>query len=163
MAPRHATSPAYHIDPFTPRSPNQQSRLSRRVDLLLEGDARLPLPRLFRDICREIANDLGGADQLSTIQRGLIKRYAGMSVLAERIESDICQGKSVDIKEAALISSTVARLASRLGIKRQAKDITPSIQDWIASHANGHDDAPRSRRVIRSRVIDHDADENDDD
>ena len=161
MAPRHASSSAHLTKPFEERSATQRSRLSRRVDSLLEGDARLPLPRLFRDICREVATDLGGADGLSVIQRTLIQRYAAMCILGTRIDSDIVQGKPVDVKEAALVASTQARLASRLGIKRQARDVTPDLRTYTANNYpqlsayadDDDDDAPR--RGKRSRTIGH--------
>jgi hypothetical protein len=58
---------------------------------------------------------------------------------------------------------TAVRLSNTLGLNRRTKKV-PDLQDWIASHSNEHaedeDEAqPRSRRVIRSRTIEHDEDD----
>ena len=40
---------------------------------------------------------------------------------------------AVDIADHALLSSTLVRLAQRIGINRAAKDLTPSLDDYLRS------------------------------
>ena len=46
-------------------------------------------------------------------------------MLAEQLESRLANGEQIDIAEHATLSSTLVRLAQRIGIDRRAKDITP--------------------------------------
>lgn len=115
----------------------------------MEGDGRLALPRRFRDLCSYIASDLGGADHLSTIQLDLIRRYAGLAVLAEKLEADAINGREVALGEMILIANTLARLSRRIGLKRVAKDVTPPSLDEIE---NEYSARKGNRRV---RLIEH--------
>lgn len=128
------------------RPANNRSKLSTRVDALLNVDGRLPLPRLFKDICNDVAIDLGGADTLSTVKLVLIKQFAGLVVLSESMRSEMLQGKEVSLGEMAQVTSALTRLASRIGLDRKAKTV-PSIEDYLANKA-------RNKR--RPQIIDHD-------
>ena len=46
-------------------------------------------------------------------------------MLAEQLESRLANGEQIDIAEHATLSSTLVRLAQRIGIDRRATDITP--------------------------------------
>lgn len=138
-----------HIERRQPRivSKSNRARLTNKVAALLAGDGRLPLPRLYRDIITGIALDLGGADRLSTVKLALIRRFAGLVILAEHYESDLLQGKKVDLSVLSHIDLTLTRLASRIGLDRTAKTV-PTLKDYIEGKAR--DITPRKR----SRVSD---------
>lgn len=118
--------------------------LMRRANNVLDVDGRGQLPRLYRELCRSISNELGGEDQLSTVQIGLIRRYAGLSVLAEDWESQMLQGKNVDLTEMMRITNVLTRLARQIGLSRKAQSV-PSIKDYLAG---------KGRK--RARVSDYD-------
>ena len=61
----------------------------------------------------------------------LISRFASGAVLAEALEARLANGEEVDISEHAQLSSTLVRLAQRIGINRVAKNITPSLSDIL--------------------------------
>jgi hypothetical protein len=65
----------------------------------------------------------------------LIRRFAAASVLAEQLESRLANGEQIDIQEHATLSSTLVRLAQRIGIDRVARDVTPSWSDIAAEIA----------------------------
>jgi hypothetical protein len=52
-------------------------------------------------------------------------------VQAEAMEGAFVDGKPFDFEAHARISSTLVRLASRIGLKRVAKDITPTLADIL--------------------------------
>jgi hypothetical protein len=52
-------------------------------------------------------------------------------VLAENMEAKLAMGEAIDLSEHALISSTLVRLVTRLGIDRQAKDISSSLSEYL--------------------------------
>ena len=61
----------------------------------------------------------------------LIRRFASGAVLAEALEARLVKGEQVDIAEHALLSSTLVRLAQRIGINRVVKDLTPSLSEYL--------------------------------
>jgi hypothetical protein len=111
----------------------------------------LALPRRFRDLCANIAADAGGVDRLSTIQLDLIRKYASLAMLGEKLQADLINGREVNLGELVVISSTLSRLATRIGLKRVAKDVTPSLDEFLRQRGQG--------RVRVARQIEHDADE----
>jgi hypothetical protein len=51
------------------------------------------------------------------------------------LEARLANGEEVDIAEHALLSSTLVRLAQRIGINRVAKDQTPTLNDYLRGPA----------------------------
>ena len=85
----------------------------------------LPQPTRFKDIANAILAEQAGADQCSEARKQLIRRFAAAAMLAEQLESRLANGEQIDIAEHATLSSTLVRLAQRIGIDRRATDITP--------------------------------------
>lgn len=81
--------------------------------------------RLYR------TSDQGGVDRCSETRMQLIRRFASGAVLAEELEARLARGENVDISEYALLSSTLVRLANRIGIERVARDISPTLSDIL--------------------------------
>ena len=102
-------------------------------ELLPDIDGRSIIARRYRDIISAILVDQGGADQCSESRTQLIRRFAAAAVLAEQMESRLANGEQIDIQEHATLSSTLVRLAQRIGIDRVAKDITPSLDQYLAN------------------------------
>jgi hypothetical protein len=53
----------------------------------------------------------------------LIRRFAAAAVLAEQMEARLANGEQIDIAEHATLSSTLVRLAQRIGIDRVPRDV----------------------------------------
>ncbi|MGA2795922.1 MAG: hypothetical protein ABSE69_20930, partial [Roseiarcus sp.] len=66
-----------------------------------------------------LISDQGGRHNMSEARMSLIRRFAAQSVQAEALEARLTLGHEIKIEEHALISSTLVRLASRLGIDRR--------------------------------------------
>jgi hypothetical protein len=109
---------------ITPRKPTARSRVSNGHDLLPNVDGRSLVARRYRDISNAILVDQGGVDQCSESRLQLIRRFAAAAVLAEQLESRLANGEQIDIGEHATLSSTLVRLAQRIGIDRVARDVT---------------------------------------
>jgi hypothetical protein len=118
--------------PVSRRSPGR-SRLTNKKDLLPGVDGRTVIYRRFRDIASQIAVDQGGLEQLSEARLQLVRRFAATAVLAEQLEADLANGVEIDVERHALLCSTLTRLAQRIGIDRRAKNITPSLGDYLRS------------------------------
>lgn len=114
------------------RKPAARSRVSNGRDLLPGIDGRSTTARRYRDILAALAADQGGADRLSEARAQLCRRFAAAAVLAEGMEARLAAGESIDLAQHALLSSTLVRLAQRIGIDRRARDITPSLRDYLS-------------------------------
>jgi hypothetical protein len=111
---------------------------ARRVMVLPEigpVDGRTRPAILYREVAGAIAGDLGGLDQLSRAQRELVKRCAGLAVLADRVEERLVKGEAVDVTEYATMVSTQSRVLRVLGLKRVPRDVTPDPLAYARARA----------------------------
>ena len=116
------------------RSSKQRSRMTNGTALLPDVDGRSAIARRFKDITSGILADQGGADQCSESRLQLVRRFAAAAVLAEQMESRLANGEQIDIQH-ALLCSTLTRLATRIGINRTPRDVTPSLRDYLDEEA----------------------------
>ena len=100
---------------------------------LPDTDGRLRIARRFRGIANAVLADQGGASECSESRRQLIRRFSAACVLAEELEGRLARGEEIDVERHALLCSTLTRLAQRIGIDRRAKNITPSLGDYLRS------------------------------
>jgi hypothetical protein len=98
-----------------------------KTRLLTRGnlDGRTKARKQFDSIAKGIAQDLGGEDRLSTIQRHLVEAFAGAAVHVHDLNARLLLGEEVDIVAHSQAISTMVRIASRVGVRRVARDITP--------------------------------------
>jgi hypothetical protein len=89
-------------------------------------DGRTIVARRFDNTVADIAEDLGGADYLSIVQRTLIEAYAG--AVAGHMNAQLLLGQPVNLAEYSQAFSLMARIAARLGITRQPCDVTGNSQ-----------------------------------
>lgn len=61
----------------------------------------------------------------------LCRRFAAVACMSEAMEAELANGKVIDIGEHCLLSSTLVRLASRIGINRTAHEIVPTLREYI--------------------------------
>jgi hypothetical protein len=62
-------------------------------------------------------------------------------VLAEQMEARLARGEQINIQEYSLLVSTIVRVAQRIGIERHAKNITPTLSDYLEDRATVDEDA----------------------
>jgi hypothetical protein len=122
--------------PFKTVSATNRARLSNCADLLPGvTDGRSARARRFRDLVGNIVSDSGGPDRMAEARLQLIRRFSAASVLAEGLESRLVNGEQIDVGEHATLCSTLVRLAGRIGIDRRARNVTPTLQDYLADKA----------------------------
>jgi hypothetical protein len=108
-----------------------RSAVSNGRDLLPGVDGRSLVARRYRDIVIAIFIDQGGEAQCSESRKQLIRRFAAAAVIAEQLEAKLANGEQISIAEHAALSSTLVRIAQRIGINRRARDITPALPDYL--------------------------------
>lgn len=101
-----------------------RSRITNYRDLLPDIDGRSGMARRYRDIVSAIIIDQGGLGRIAEARMQLIRRFAACAVQAEAMDSRMANGEVLDIGEYSTLTSTMVRVAQRIGINRTASDIT---------------------------------------
>jgi hypothetical protein len=102
-------------------------------------DGRTMVGRRYRDIAAAITTDQGGEGRCSETRIQLIRRFAAAAVIAETLEARLVDGEQIDIYAHALLSSTMVRIARRIGLKRLPKNVTADLDlsDYISQRSHG--------------------------
>jgi hypothetical protein len=116
-----------------------RSKATNHKDLLPKiNDGRHTQARRFRDLVRQIVADQGGDANCSEVKIGLARRLAAATVLSEEIEGKVVNGEPISIADFCQLASTTVRLATRLGVERVPRDISPTLADAIRQNwSNG--------------------------
>ena len=113
-----------------------RSKLSNGKKLLPLTDGRSATARRFKDLVFDISADLGGKDHLSEGQRQLIRRAAMLSAECERQEALAARGEAgFDCDAYGVMCDRLGRLFGRLGLERKARDVTPTLSDYLRAKA----------------------------
>jgi hypothetical protein len=116
------------------KRPTARSRITNHTDLLPGIDGRSQKGRRYRDVLSALVSDAGGFDRISEARIQLCRRFAALAVTAEAIEADMVNGTPLDIAAFSTLSSTLVRLAARIGLNRRAK-VVPELSDYLESRA----------------------------
>jgi hypothetical protein len=93
-----------------------------------------PARRVRRNASR-LASDLGG--DLSFAQRQLTMRAAMLSILLEDQEVRALLGQKIELSDYTSMIAVQSQLLRALGLKRVAKNITPGVDEYLASLKHG--------------------------
>ncbi len=113
-----------------------RSRITNGRELLPGIDQRSTWARRMRDLIELHVDDLGGLDNTSEAQRSLLRRISVLEVEAEYLETEFAKrdasGKQYDLY--LRIAGLLKRLYELIGVERVARDVTPSLQDYLAAN-----------------------------
>jgi hypothetical protein len=98
-------------------------------------DGRSQTAMRFRDLVETMSNDLGGSDRLSEGQRQLIRRAATLSIMSESVEADFIRNLAFDSEAYGVLCDRLGRCLQRLSLERVSRDVTPSLQSYLAAKA----------------------------
>ena len=62
-----------------------------------------------------------------------MRRLAATTVQAEKLEARMVNGEAMDIATLCTLASTTVRLSQRLGLERRARNVTPSVGQYLAA------------------------------
>ena len=127
-----AETKTHGSSPLTVRKKQFQSRVTRGVDILPSVDQRGQLARRFADIQAALIVDAGGIDNCAEARLQLIRTTAGLVILREDMDAKVCMGEPIDISSYVRVSGALRRCLSTLGLDRRARDITNSIDAYLA-------------------------------
>ena len=118
---------------YVVRKSNARSRVSNGRDILPGTDGRSVIARRYHDIASALLADQNGPGACSEARLQLIRRFAAAAVMAEQMEAELANGQQIDIAEHAQLVSSMVRITRQLGINRVAKDVTPTIDAYLAA------------------------------
>ena len=116
-----------------------RSAVTNHKDLLPNLDGRSATARRFRDLVNAFVADMGGLDRCSEVRLGLVRRLAATTVQAEMLEARMVNGEAIDIATLCTLASTTVRLSQRLGLERRARNVTPSVGQYLAARTAATD------------------------
>jgi hypothetical protein len=142
-----ATSSRDHSSVARPKR-QTRSRITNGTSIhLVAVDGRSAAARRFRDVLAEIISDLGGPGHLSEGQRQIARRCAMLCVTCEQIEAQGIAGEAIDIDAYGALADRIGRAFQRLGLKRVARNVTPTLADLLREDreaqmrgGDGHED-----------------------
>ena len=97
---------------------------------LLELDKRTALAQVMLERYRAFTDDLGGADNLTYSQRSLVERALHLEYWLAQQERALIEGADFDVGKWVQATNSLQGILSKLGLNRQAKDVT-SLRDYL--------------------------------
>lgn len=116
-------------------SPFNGTRVGTGRSILPGVDGRSAGARRYREIVHQLESDAGGDP--SGAQQAIIRRAATLAVWCEQAEGEFANGAELDIQAFTTATNALRRLLADLGLERKARDITPSLEQYIRAKAGG--------------------------
>jgi hypothetical protein len=101
------------VTPQVSVSSNGRRRGKLRLIHRDQIDQRTKAVQQFDAIATGIAEDLGGHDRLSTVQKHLVEAFAGVALAVNDLNARLLLGEEIDIVEQSQAVSTLVRVAQR--------------------------------------------------
>jgi hypothetical protein len=113
-----------------------------RMKLLNRAELDTPAARMFDNLVANIEADLGGHDNLSTIERALVLAFAGEALTNQKMTRADLAGEETDLRRRTQAASTMVRVATRLPAKRRAKEVA-QVVDHVGEYLSNRKKAGR--------------------
>jgi hypothetical protein len=117
------------LEPAKPAGRVGKARLTSLDSL----DRRTVAYRETRKLINEIEGDLGGSDRLSTGERQLVQRAAVLGAVLTDTESRWIEGEPIDTTAYCTVVNAQRRVLETIGLRRQPRDVTPSLAEYLAA------------------------------
>jgi hypothetical protein len=102
-----------------------------RLLSLSDLDQRTSAAKVAKALIAEVSADLGGEDRLTAAQRQLIMRSAMLGAIAADLEARWVAGETIEVGELMQAANAQRRLLVSLGLDRRARDMTPSLSEYL--------------------------------
>lgn len=118
------------------RSPAVRSAVTNGSKALAGVDGRSATARRYRDLIADFANELGGTNQLTTAEQGLLRQAATLTLRAEQLAAAVVRGEAVDGDELIRLSGEARRILTSLRKRAGASPTTHiPLRDQLAAEA----------------------------
>jgi hypothetical protein len=112
------------------------SRARKKLKLITRDglDNRSSAARQFNAIVLRVTADLGGADNVSEVEKHLVTAFAGAAILQGHQLAKMLNGDAIDIHEFSSLTTAMIRSATRLGTERRAREV-PTLRQYLDAKA----------------------------
>jgi hypothetical protein len=114
------------------RLPKKRDGAKHRLLALQDFDKRTLAYTETKKLIGAIEADLGGADNLSAMERQMIQHAAITGAMITDMEVKYLAGRRIDTSEFGFLVGVQHRLFSLLGLRRRPKDVTPSLEQVLS-------------------------------
>jgi hypothetical protein len=114
------------------RKPEGRSRVGNGKMLLSGVDTHSVEYREFRDIVSDLVEHLGSNP--SVVQRAIAEEAAGLVVWCRRARLALLTAGEFDVGQYTTAANSLRRLLADIGQERRLRDITPSLEAYVAAH-----------------------------
>jgi hypothetical protein len=104
----------------------------KRLTTLAELDGRTIAAKQAHATINAIESDLGGAENITTAKRQIIESAAVTSAMVADLGSRWLAGEQIDLALFTTLCNSQRRLLESIGFERIAKDLTPSVNAYLA-------------------------------
>jgi len=119
---------------FAPPPPNFSSGMT--PGRLPNVDGRTWAARRYRELVATMGDDLGG--ELTTAKCAVVCRAAALVTWCEQAEAEFANTGELDIAKFTTATNALRRLLADIGLERQARDLTPSLAEYVRQkYGNG--------------------------
>ena len=108
-----------------------RTRIGTGSTTLAGVDGRTHGGRRFRELAADLAQHLGGHP--TPPQQAIIQRAAALIVWCETQETVLANGADFDVAAFTTAANSLRRLLADLGLERRLKDVTPSLEQFLAA------------------------------
>lgn len=105
------------------------TRLGTGGTILQGVDMRSHGGRRFKELCADLVAHVDGDP--TAPQLAIIRRAAALAVWCEGQETAQAQGGDFDVSAYTTAANSLRRLLTDLGLERRARDVTPSLREFI--------------------------------
>lgn len=139
-AERHSTTRKKRVKSIVAPSRFACTRVGNGKSLFIdEVDERSVVARRYKELLAQIGIDLGG--DLTEAQTQIARRACALAVWCESCEAQMAAGAELDIAAFTTAANSLRRLLADLGIERRARDVTPSLSEYLRTHHRDHAEA----------------------
>ena len=96
-------------------------------------DGRTIAAKQVREVISSIEADLGGSENISTARRAIIENAAVMGAVVQDMGAKWISGEQIDLNLYSTLSNTRRRLLESVGLDFKARDVTPTLAEYLAS------------------------------
>jgi hypothetical protein len=112
-----------------------RSAVTNGSAILADCDHRSAWMRRLRDLQQLHLSDAGGVDNVSQGEHSLIRRASMLELQLEMLDSKFAanNGEATlpQLQAYTTTTNTLRRTLEAIGIKRRAKDVTPSLEQYL--------------------------------
>jgi hypothetical protein len=123
-------------EPDRPPKDALRSRITNGSTLLPGVDGRSAWVRRCKDVIAAHVSDLGGIENCSAAEYSIVRRASVLTVELERLEVKFAtagEANADELDQYARVAANMRRLFEAVGLKRRSRDVTPSLDEYLAS------------------------------